>query len=150
MSGLMLDWMKILHILSFVAWMAGIFYLPRLFVYHTRLEPGSESYAMFCEMERKLLGYIMTPAMISTWIFGLGLAHIYFLNGAPPAWLVLKIIVVVGMTGFHHVAGAHAKRFANGAQSKSERFYRFFNEVPTLLLVAIVVLVILKPQIFGY
>ena len=149
MIGLLLDWSKVLHIVSFTAWMAGIFYLPRLFVYHTRLEVGSQAYGMFCEMERKLLRIIMTPAMISTWVFGLVLAYPYVANGLPPVWLMLKIVVVLGMSAFHGSCVAHARRFETGISMQSERYYRFFNEVPTVLLLVIVALVVLKPLIFG-
>ena len=149
MSATLLAWAKALHILSFTAWMAGIFYLPRLFVYHTRLAPGSDAYLMFSEMERKLLKIIMVPAAISTWLFGLMIAHVYFLGGNAPAWLILKICCVIGLTAFQYSCARHADGFAGGAAPKSERFYRMFNEIPTLFLGASVLLAVFKPTVFG-
>ncbi|MCI4663360.1 MAG: CopD family protein [Neomegalonema sp.] len=141
---------KALHIMSFVAWMAGVFYLPRLFVYHTRLEPKTDSYKMFCEMERKLLSIIMRPAAISTWVFGLILASDFVARGAMPVWLLVKIACVLGMTLFHASCAQHAQGFERGRAPQTERYYRFFNEVPTVFLVAIVLLAVFKPTFFGW
>lgn len=147
MSPDLYDAAKVMHILSFVAWMAGLFYLPRLFVYHTRLTPDAGAYPMFCEMERKLLLFIMRPAAISTWLFGLLMGYDRFWSfGDWPIWLTIKIGFVIGMTMFHVACHGHASAFVSGAPERPERYYRFFNEIPTLLLIPIVVLVIFQFQ----
>lgn len=148
MSPTLFDAMKTLHIVSFVAWMAGLFYLPRLFVYHTRLDRTSSSYAMFCEMERKLLLIIMRPAAIATWLFGLALSYNFVIAGAPPAWLIIKFCLVLSMTLFHWYCARHASRFERQIEVRTERFYRLFNEIPTILLLAIVYFVVFKPVLF--
>ncbi len=145
MSAELYGALKALHIVSFVAWMAGLFYLPRLFVYHTRLEVGSAPYAMFCEMERKLLVIIMRPAAIATWIFGLAMAADIVAAAGLPLWLGLKIAFVLAMTYFHFRCADYAAAFRLEKAMKSERHYRLINEIPTLLLVAIVVLAVFQP-----
>lgn len=146
MSATLYDWLKVAHILAFVSWMAGLFYLPRLFVYHTRLAPNVDAYRMFCEMERKLLVIIMRPAAIATWLFGLGMAaDIFAAGGGVPLWLGLKTALVGALTVFHFFCHRHAAAFEGGKPLQTERFYRFFNEAPTLLLLGIVILVVFKP-----
>lgn len=137
------EWLRVLHIISFVAWMAGLFYLPRLFVYHTQQAVGSAAAATFTVMERKLLRLIMNPAMVATWIFGLWLA--FEIDAWRQGWFHGKMALVVLMTGFHHACGVWRKGFAEDRNRHSERFYRVMNEVPTVLLIGIVVLVVVKP-----
>lgn len=135
--------LKTLHIIAFVAWMAGMFYLPRLFVYHCQAVKGGEADAMLQVMERKLLRFIMNPAMIATWGFGLwlALAYDFFTQG----WFHAKMTCVLLMSGVHGWLAVHRSRFARGTNTCSERFFRLLNEAPTLLLIAITYLVIFKP-----
>jgi putative membrane protein len=137
------DWLRVLHIISFVAWMAGLFYLPRLFVYHAQQVADSPASATFKVMERKLLRLIMTPAMIATWAFGLWLA--FEIDAWKSGWFHGKMALVVLMTGFHHACAVWLRHFAEDRNRHSERFYRVMNEVPTLLLIVIVILVVIKP-----
>ena len=141
------DWLRALHVISVISWMAGIFYLPRLFVYHAeRGEPGSELSETLKVMERRLLRAIMTPAMIASWLFGLlALGAIGFDQLASAGWLHAKLALVVLMTGFHMALARWRRDFAADANRRSGRFYRIANEAPTALMVAIVVLVIVKP-----
>ncbi len=134
---------KSLHIVSFISWMAGMFYLPRLFVYHAKTEAGSEASEMLKVMERKLLRYIINPAMAGTWLFGLILA--YELQAWHDGWFHAKMGLVISMTAVHHILARHRKDFDRDANNKSEKYYRILNEIPTILMVAIVFLVVLKP-----
>jgi putative membrane protein len=134
---------KALHIIAMVCWFAGLFYLPRLFVYHAMSEDET-SKARFCIMERKLYRGIMLPSMLATVIFGLWLLHL------NPAWLSMgwmhaKLALVLVLIGYHHLCGAQLKRFARGENARSHVFYRWFNEVPVLFLIAIILLVVIKP-----
>lgn len=138
-------WLKALHIIAVISWMAGIFYLPRLFVYHAEAEKGSELSETFKIMERKLLRIIMNPAMMLTWLFG-GLmlwANPELMRGA--GWLHAKLLLVVAMTVFHHALGRWRKAFLADNNTHSHKFYRKINEIPTLLMIAIVVLVVVRP-----
>lgn len=138
-------WIKTGHILSFVAWMAGMFYLPRLFVYHAeRAESGSQLDETFQIMETKLLKLIMGPAMISTWLFGLLLISFGVVDWSEP-WPWIKAAAVLAMTGMHGWLSKRRKEFAVGTNSRSGRQYRIANEVPTLLLLVIVVAVVVRP-----
>lgn len=138
-------WIKTGHILSFVAWMAGMFYLPRLFVYHAeRAQKGSELDETFKVMELKLLKLIMTPAMISTWIFGLLLISLGVVDWSQP-WPWIKAVAVLAMTGMHGWLSKRRKEFAAGTNSRSGKQYRIANEVPTVLLLVIVVAVVVRP-----
>jgi len=136
-------WIKALHIVSVVCWFAGLFYLPRLFVYHAQSK-DSVSQERFVTMERKLYRGIMGPAMIATFVFGIWLAALApaFLS---QGWLHAKLTLVVLLTGYHHMCGAQLKRFARGENTRSHVFYRWFNEVPVVILLAIVILVVVKP-----
>lgn len=139
-------WTKALHVISVIAWMAGLFYLPRLFVYHAeRAEPGSEQDVLFQEMERKLLRFIMNPAMIAAWVFGLCLAFTPGLIDWSAIWPWTKAAAVLVMTWFHHWLAARRKTFMDGDNVTSGRTYRLMNEVPTVLLIIIVVSVIVRP-----
>jgi protoporphyrinogen IX oxidase len=133
---------KILHIISVISWMAGLLYLPRIFVYHSEVKNGSETDKIFQLMEYKLLKYIMNPAMILTFIFGIYLSVIL---GFGEAWLHIKITLVLILAGFHGFLAICRKKFALGINQHSQKFYRIINEVPTLLMIAIISLVIIKP-----
>ncbi|MGI6246178.1 MAG: protoporphyrinogen oxidase HemJ [Pseudochelatococcus sp.] len=137
------EWLKALHIISVIAWMAAMLYLPRLFVYHAEAIPGSDRISAFKVMERRLYKAIMTPAMIATWIFGLVIAYQggWFVSG----WLHAKLLLVVILSGLHGFFGAELRRLANDTAPRKPRFYRIVNEVPTLLMILIVILVVLKP-----
>lgn len=139
-------WVKSLHVISVVAWMAGIFYLPRLFVYHVERGEGDARLSETFEiMERKLLRAIMTPAMISTWVFGLLLVATPGIVDWSQGWPWVKAGSVLAMTWFHHWCALRRKDFVQGKNTRSGRDYRLMNEVPTLLLVLIVVMVIARP-----
>jgi putative membrane protein len=139
----MYDWLKAFHIIAVIAWMAGMLYLPRLFVYHTKAEPGSVQSETFKVMERRLLRGIINPAMIATWILGLLLAWEGGWYRSP--WLHAKILPVLAMSGVHGMLARYVKNFAADRNTKSQRFYRLINEVPTLLMILIVILVVVKP-----
>jgi len=134
---------KAVHIIAVIAWMAGLLYLPRLFVYHAGAAPGSDLAATFEIMERRLLRVIMGPAMIVTWIAGLTLA--FEGDFLRAGWLHGKLSLVILMTGLHGYFSATQKKFAAGTNRKSARFFRILNEAPTVLLIAIVFLVVIKP-----
>ena len=136
-------WIKALHIIAVISWMAGLLYLPRLFVYHCDAETGSRQAETFEVMEYRLLRYIMNPAMIVVWVTGPLLAWqmgIYW-----ERWFIAKFIVVCALTGFHHALGLWRKDFAAGRNERAPRFYRIANEMPTLLMIGIVVLVVVRP-----
>jgi putative membrane protein len=138
-------WIKTLHILSIVAWMAGLFYLPRLFVYHAEARPGSELSETFKVMERRLLRGIMNPAMIGAYLFGILLAATPGVVDWSSGWIYMKLVLVAGLTDLHHRLGRWRKAFAADANLRPARFYRIVNEVPTLLLIGIVIMVVVKP-----
>jgi len=136
-------WLKAVHIIAVIAWMAGMLYLPRLFVYHCTAEKGSVQSETFKIMERRLLRAIVNPAMVATWAFGLTLAwqgH-WFASG----WLQAKIALVVVLSAIHGFFARCVKAFAADANRHSQRFYRIINEVPTILMIAIVILAVVKP-----
>lgn len=132
-----------LHIASMISWMAGMFYMPRLFVYHTRLEIGSEASEMFKEMERKLIRIIINPAICLTWVFGLSMAFAHDLWGDH--WFQFKFLCVVIMSGFHGYLSIWRRQFDRDENKHGERFYRIVNEIPTVLMIIVVFVVILKP-----
>lgn len=136
-------WIKALHIVSLVCWFAALFYLPRLFVYHAQSE-DTVSKERFIVMERKLYRGIMGPSMIATLVFGIWLL---FLNPGwlQQGWMHAKLTLVFLLIGYHHMCGAQLKRFARGENTRSHKFYRWFNEVPVVLLLLIVILVVVKP-----
>lgn len=139
-------WTKSLHVISVIAWMAGLFYLPRLFVYHAeQVKTGSDTDAMFQTMEKRLLRAIMNPAMFATWIFGLMLVFTPGIVDWSQVWPWTKAAAVLTMTWFHHWLGYRRKDFVQGANSTSGRHYRLMNEVPTVLLIVIVISVIARP-----
>ena len=134
---------KALHIIFFTTWMAGLFYLPRLFVYHCQVKAKTQEYKRFVIMEKKLLKYIMNPSFILTWIIGI----ILVINIEPAIWLSIKIICIVLMSAFHMYCEKIRRIFENNNNNKSENFYRYINEVPTVLFILIVFLAIFKPGI---
>lgn len=137
------DWLKAFHIIAVIAWMAALLYLPRLFVYHAEAAPGSDRIAAFKVMERRLYKAIMTPAMVATWVFGLLL--VYEGGWLKSGWLHAKLLLVLVLSGFHGFLGGELRRLAADKGTRSSRFYRIANEVPTLLMIAVVILVVLKP-----
>lgn len=138
--------LKALHIIAVIAWMAGLLYLPRLFVYHAGAAKGSELSETLKTMEFRLLRYIMAPASIATWLFG-GLMLCANWDGltAGAGWMHAKLTLVVLMTGLHHIFAKWRKDFAKDANPRPAKFYRIWNEAPTVLMIAIVMLVVLKP-----
>ena len=137
-------WLKALHIVAIVCWFAGLFYLPRLFVYHAMSE-DQVSRERFQVMERKLYRGIMMPSMIATLIFGVGMITLNPALFSTGGWLHAKLALVVLLIGYHHLCGVQLKRFARNENTRSHVFYRWFNEFPVLLLLAIVILVVVKP-----
>jgi putative membrane protein len=138
-----IDWIKAFHVIAVIAWMSGLLYLPRLFVYHTETRPGSEESERFKVMERKLLRSIMNPAVFAVWILGPTLA---WLTGAyEDRWLQIKFLVVVALTVTHHLFGTWRKKFERDANTHPASFYRVWNEVPAVLMVIVVILVIVQP-----
>src|SRR3979490_2374358 len=139
----MYEWVKAFHIIAVIAWMAGMLYLPRLFVYHCAAAPGSPHSETFESMGRRLLRAIINPAMIATWIFGLWLA---WLGGWGLAgWFHAKVALVIAMSGTPGLLARYVREFAAGPNRHSQKFYRILNEVPTILMIGIVLLVVLKP-----
>lgn len=139
-------WLKALHIIAMVAWMAAMLYLPRLYVYHTAATPGGEADATFKVMESRLLRAIMTPAMIATWVFGLLMLATPVGAGALTAgWFHVKLALVIVLTAGHGLLAKWRKDFAAGTNRHSQRFYRIVNEAPTLILILVVLLVVVKP-----
>jgi putative membrane protein len=136
------DWIKAGHVLSVIAWMAGMLYLPRLFVYHAQAEVGSDKSETFKVMERRLYRGIMTPAIIATWFFGLGMVH--YIDWSS-GWPWVKAACVIAMSGFHGFYGRLLKDFAKDENRRSHRFYRVINEVPFVIAAVIVVMVIVRP-----
>lgn len=138
-------WIKAAHVIAVIAWMAGMLYLPRLFVYHCEVAPGSPESERFKVMERKLLRAIINPSMIAVWILGPTLAFLPSSGGWHQPWLEAKVLLVVALSTVHGFFAKWRKDFARDQNSHSQRFYRLWNEVPALLMIAIVILVIVKP-----
>ena len=139
----MYEWIKALHIIAVIAWMAGMLYLPRLFVYHCEAEAGSRQSETFKTMERRLLKVIINPAMIVTWLAGLYLAWAGHLFSA--GWLDAKLVLVLILSGIHGFFSRWVRDFAAERNQHSQKFYRIINEVPTILMILIVILVVVKP-----
>jgi putative membrane protein len=139
----MYRWLLAFHIIAIIAWMAGMLYLPRLFVYHCDAEPGSRQSETFKLMERRLLRAIINPAMVISWALGLWLAW----SGAwyASGWLQAKVVLVLMMSGLHGFLARWVREFAADQNRRSARFYRLINEVPTVLLIGIVILAVVKP-----
>jgi putative membrane protein len=136
-------WLKALHVIAVIAWMAALLYLPRLMVYHCEAAPGSKQSETFKVMERRLIRLIANPAMIASWLFGVALMlenHQY-----REGWMQAKLVLVLALSALHGLNARWTKDFAADRNRRPARFYRIMNEVPTLLMIAIVVLVIVKP-----
>ena len=138
-------WIKALHIVSVVAWMAGLLYLPRLFVYHADAEPRSDKAETFKVMERRLLHGIMNPALVAAVVLGGLLAATPGIVDWRQGWIWAKLALVAGLLGFHHCLGRWRKQFAADTPPHAARFFRAVNELPMLTLIAIVILVVVKP-----
>jgi putative membrane protein len=136
-------WLRALHIIAVIAWMAGLLYLPRLFVYHCDAPAGSVQSETFKIMERRLLRAIMTPALVAVWVLGLLLAWQGNLWAA--GWFHAKLLLVVALSALHHVLAMYRKAFEADRNRHPARFYRMLNEVPTLLMIGIVILAVVKP-----
>ena len=136
---------KSLHLISVISWMAGLLYLPRIFVYHAENNDDRKLSDVFKVMEKKLYFYIMTPAMILSWIFGLFLIHSIGFQQLGQTWMVLKIIFVILLTLYHFYLGKTLNQFKFDHNTHSHKFYRLINEIPTILLILIVFVVIFKP-----
>jgi putative membrane protein len=139
----MYEWVLALHIISVISWMAGLLYLPRLFVYHVEAKSGSELSETLKIMERRLLRVIMTPAMVAAWLFGLWLAVATV--ASSDGWFYGKVFLVILMSAVHMVMARWRKDFEQEKNTRSAKYFRIANEVPTLLMIAIVVLVVVKP-----
>ena len=139
----MFEWVLVLHIISVISWMAGLLYLPRLFIYHVEAKPGSELSETLKIMERRLLRAIMTPAMVAFWVFGLWLA--YFTEVFSELWFLGKLLLVILMSVAHMAMARWRKDFEQDNNARSAKYFRIANEVPTLLMIVIVVLVVVKP-----
>jgi len=138
-------WIKSIHVIAVISWMAGMLYLPRLFVYHAESESGSEKSETFKIMERRLLRAIMNPAMILTYIFGGLLLATPGIVDWGSAWIWIKLAAIAGMTIAHHVFGKWRKEFERDVNTRSTKAYRWANEVPTILMIVIVIMVIARP-----
>ena len=136
---------KALHLISVISWMAGLLYLPRIFVYHAQNNSEKRVSEVFKVMERKLFFYIMNPAMVLSWLFGLLLIHEIGFQQIGQTWMILKLLFVFILTIYHFYLGRVLTQFSNDLNKHSHKFYRFINEIPTLLLILIVFVVVLKP-----
>ena len=137
-------WIKALHVASIISWMAGLLYLPRLFVYHCNAKPGSESSETFKIMERRLLRGIMNPAMIGAWLFGIAMVSMEP-TLMQQGWLHAKLLFVLLLTGIHMMMARWRREFAEDRNHRSQRFFRIMNEVPAVLMLGIVIFVIVRP-----
>jgi putative membrane protein len=142
---MLLAYIKAFHVIAIIAWMAGLLYLPRLFVYHAASKKGSEQSETFKVMERRLLRLITTPAMVASWVFGLILVFSGVIDWSRDGWFHLKLVLVVLLSAYHGCLVMWTKDFALDRNTRSPRFYRIANEIPTLLMIGIVILVIVRP-----
>lgn len=146
MLSVVYPWIKALHVISVIAWMAGLLYLPRLFVNHVEsAPPGSELSDVFKGMERRLLKRIMNPAMIASWVFGVLLFATPGIASIHAGWMVVKLVMVLGLTGYHMWLARCVREFASDSNHLSSRRFRVMNEVPAVLMVVIVIMVIVRP-----
>ena len=137
---------KSLHLIAAISWMAGLLYLPRIFVYHSEASHDSQK-QVFKTMERKLYNYIMMPAMVLSWLFGILLIHSLGFNIFLELWMQIKIVSVLILTYYHFILGRYLQDFATGNNVRSSKFYRIINEVPTIILIVVVFIVVFKPLI---
>ncbi len=143
LSGDAYMWLKALHLISVIAWMAGLLYLPRLFVYHTQVHPRSQASELFKIMERRLLRAIMHPSLVASWLFG-GILLLE-IGDLESTWLWIKVACAFGLLAVHLALAKWRMDFAEDRNEHSEKFYRVINEVPTVLMIAIVVFAVIKP-----
>lgn len=139
----MYEWLKALHVIAVISWMAGMLYLPRLLVYHCEAEPGSKQSETFKVMERRLLKAIINPAMAVTWLAGLYL--VWAGHSYDAGWFHVKFTLVLAMSAVHGFLAARVRDFANDRNTRSQKFYRILNEVPAVLMIGIVIMVVVKP-----
>jgi putative membrane protein len=142
---MLLAYIKAFHVTAIIAWMAGLLYLPRLFVYHAMSKVGSEQSETFKVMERRLLRAIATPAMAASWLFGLILAFSGAIDWSRDGWFHLKLILVLALSAYHGLLVVWTKQFAMDRNTRSARFYRIANEIPTVLMILIVILAVVRP-----
>lgn len=138
-------WIEALHVMAVIAWLAALLYLPRLFVYHRREPVGSATSETFKIMEARLAHVIMTPAMLASWLLGATMIAIGGVALLTSAWLLVKLACVVALSGFHGVLESHLRAFRNDRRPRSEGYFRLINEIPTVLMAVIVIMVIVKP-----
>ena len=136
---------KSLHLIAVISWMAGLLYLPRIFVYHVEKFEKKEVTSIFEIMEKRLYNYIMRPAMLFSWIFGIVLIYLNGLGVLTNLWIQIKLVLVIILSGYHEYLGKCMINLRNRTNSKTSKFYRYLNEVPTVLLILIVFIVIIKP-----
>jgi protoporphyrinogen IX oxidase len=139
---------KSLHLIAVISWVAGLLYLPRIFVYHSEAKHDSQK-SVFKIMEKKLYNYIMMPAMILSWLFGIGLINSLGFLVFSELWFQIKIISVLALTYYHFTLGKYLRNFAVDNNQKSSRFFRVYNEIPTIILIIVIFVVIFKPQYRG-
>ncbi len=137
--------LKSLHLIAVISWMAGLLYLPRIFVYHSQNNDETKTSEVFKVMEKKLFFYIMTPAMILSWIFGIALIHFIGFKQVGQTWMILKILFVIILTFYHLYLGKILNNFKLDLNRHSHKFFRYINEIPTILLIFIVFVVVFKP-----
>jgi putative membrane protein len=142
---MLLVYVKAFHVIAIIAWMAGLLYLPRLFVYHAQSPKGSVQSETFKLMERRLLSFITTPAMIVSWVLGLILAFSGLIDWSSDGWFHVKLVLVLLLSAYHGCLARWTKDFAGDQNTRSARFYRIANEVPALLMIGIVIMVIVRP-----
>jgi putative membrane protein len=142
---MLLAYIKAFHIIAIIAWMAGLLYLPRLFVYHAESKTGSEQSQTFKVMEQRLLRLIATPSMLASWVFGLILAFSGAIDWWKDGWFHAKLGLVLMLSAFHGLLAMWTRDFALDRNTRSARFYRIANEIPTLLMIGIVILVVVRP-----
>ena len=138
--------LKALHLIAVISWMVGLLYLPRIFVYHAEVKTDSEAYNIFTIMELRLMKYIMNPAMVATWIFGIWLVYLAGHEIAMQLWMQIKLILVIILSGFHGFLSKCRIYFYNKVNSKTSKFFRIINEIPTVMLIIIIFLVIFMPN----
>ena len=136
---------KSLHLIAVISWMAGLLYLPRILVYHSEANNESQK-SVFKVMEKKLYNYIMMPAMILSWLFGVGLIHSLGFSIFSELWMQIKIVAVLILTYYHFTLSKHLRDFAVDNNQKTSRFFRIYNEIPTIILIVVIFVVVFKPQ----
>lgn len=139
------DWLRAIHIIAVISWMAGMLYLPRIFVYHVDAEKGSKQSETFKIMEHKLLKIILNPAMMVAWIFGVAMLYANPGIVEGQGWMHAKLLLVLLMSGVHGILAKHVRLFANDENEKSGKFFRILNEVPAVLMILIVILAVVEP-----